>query len=803
MTERDLENLSKLPVPAPRTEAKRAALAAAMTAFDQATPSALPAGSPLGESEAQTKDSLPAGSPLGEPEAQIKNSSQGNVVPLGQTETPSKKRSFPMRLLSRLNSKQNMALAASVAALMIAAPYALHQIRGDLNQTFTQVSTELQTANGGRSYDVPSAPPLDARTRGDASVRVTPATPAPAERKVLDGLVEGYASTPQEPASADAPAAKPAELTSKQVTIARLGDESAREQRAAAAPPAPAAEDSARYAQGGRVVIQGDQSFNASGVNRIEIGPSTIGGASQFEFKSDGGVTVTNPDAKKKAEGAQAWMGGEADADLKTVQQIQEENRDHFEATPVNPVKQVANEPVSTFSIDVDTASYAFVRRALNAGRLPPKDAVRVEEMINYFPYAYPAPETAETPFKPSVTVVASPWNPRNKLVHVAIKGYDLKSAERPRANLVFLLDVSGSMGPQDRLPLVKNAFRLLLDQLKPDDTVGIVTYASGSGIALEPTRVADKGKILSAIDALGAGGSTAGAAGIADAYRLAEAGFDRSAVNRVILATDGDFNVGITNQDELKGFIERKRQSGIFLSILGVGQGNHNDALMQTLAQNGNGTAAYVDTLSEARKVLVDESSSTLFTIAKDVKIQIEWNPQAVSEYRLIGYETRNLRREDFNNDRVDAGDIGSGHTVTAIYEVTPVGAPKMIDDLRYGAPQPATVTAPRSASEVAANSELGFLKLRYKRPREETSQLVSLPITNAERTHLDAAPADVRFSIAAAAFGQMLKGEPYTQGYSYDDVLALAQGARGDDPFGYRAEFLNLVRLAKSARP
>ncbi len=301
-------------------------------------------------------------------------------------------------------------------------------------------------------------------------------------------------------------------------------------------------------------------------------------------------------------------------------------------------------EPVSTFSIDVDTASYAFVRRALNAGQLPPKDAVRVEEMINYFPYSYPGPESAETPFKPTVSVFQSPWNKTNKLVHVAIKGYDLKSTERPRANLVFLMDVSGSMGPADRLPLVKNAFRLLVDQLKPDDTVGIVTYASGSGIALEPTKVAEKSKILAAIDRLGAGGSTAGAAGIADAYRLAEAAFDQKAVNRVILATDGDFNVGITDQSELKGFIERKRQSGIFLSILGVGQGNHNDALMQTLAQNGNGTAAYVDTLTEARKVLVDESSSTLFTIAKDVKLQIEWNPAQVAEYRLIGYETRTL---------------------------------------------------------------------------------------------------------------------------------------------------------------
>jgi Ca-activated chloride channel family protein len=496
-------------------------------------------------------------------------------------------------------------------------------------------------------------------------------------------------------------------------------------------------------------------------------------------------------------------MGGEKDADARVTPQLEDlENRDKFEAKEINPVKQVASEPVSTFSIDVDTASYSFMRRALNAGHLPPKDAVRVEELINYFPYSYPAPETAEVPFKPTVTVFPSPWNTNNKLVHVAIKGYDLKSAERPRANLVFLMDISGSMAGPDRLPLVKNAFRLLVDQLQPDDTIGIVTYASGSGIALEPTKVSDKAKILSAIDALGAGGSTAGAAGIADAYRLAEAGFDKSGVNRIILATDGDFNVGITDRDELKSFIERKRQSGIFLSILGVGQGNHNDALMQTLAQNGNGTAAYVDTLNEARKVLVDEASSTLFTIAKDVKVQIEWNPQAVSEYRLIGYETRNLKREDFNNDRVDAGDVGSGHTVTAIYEVTPVGAPKLVDDLRYAA-KPAAVEADKPKAETATNAnELGFLKLRYKRPKEDVSNLVELPITNSA-TALGGASTDVRFSTAVAAFGQLLKGEPYTQSYSFDDVLTLAQSARGDDPFGYRAEFLNLLRLAKSARP
>ena len=397
-----------------------------------------------------------------------------------------------------------------------------------------------------------------------------------------------------------------------------------------------------------------------------------------------------------------------------------------------------------------------------------------------------------------------SPWNANNKLVHVAIKGYELKSAERPRANLVLLVDVSGSMSPADRLPLVKNAFAMLLDQLKPDDTIAIVTYASGSGIALEPTKASEKNKILSALDHLQSGGSTAGARGIQDAYRLAEAGFDKAAVNRIILATDGDFNVGVTNQDELKGLIERKRQSGIFLSILGVGQGNHNDALMQTLAQNGNGTAAYVDTLNEARKVLVDEASSTLFTIAKDVKVQIEWNPERVAEYRLIGYETRALKREDFNNDKVDAGDIGSGHTVTAIYEVTPVGALLQADALRYGKQaQPVEATPPRAVPD-AKSGELGFLKLRYKRPTEDASQLVTLAISEpATKASLAEVPAEARFSVAVAGFGQLLKGSTFTQSFSYDDVIALAQPARGDDPFGYRAEFLNLVRLAKSARP
>ena len=470
--------------------------------------------------------------------------------------------------------------------------------------------------------------------------------------------------------------------------------------------------------------------------------------------------------------------------------------RDQFEAVDESPVKQVLKEPVSTFSADVDTASYAFVRRMLMRGTLPQKNAVRVEEMINYFDYDYPLPTTREQPFQPTVTVTPSPWKDGNKLIHIGIKGYDIEPAEKPRSNLVFLLDVSGSMNARDKLPLMVNSMKLLLDSLNPDDTVAIAVYAGAAGTVLEPTPVAEKQKILAALDNLRAGGSTAGAAGIRNAYALAEGNFDKDAVNRVILATDGDFNVGITNREELKGFIERKRKSGIFLSVLGFGQGNLNDALMQKLAQNGNGVAAHIDTLNEARKVLVDEATGMLFPIAKDVKIQVEFNPKTVSEYRLIGYETRALKREDFRNDKVDAGDIGAGHTVTAIYEITPVdGGTPLVGQSRYGSPQ--------TASGGDFGSEYGFLKIRYKLPTESTSKLITAPIPVAGdggRTPSTVAR-EARWASAVAAFGQLLRGGTYTGDFTYADIAELARGAKGEDPFGYRAEFVNLVRIAKSA--
>lgn len=464
------------------------------------------------------------------------------------------------------------------------------------------------------------------------------------------------------------------------------------------------------------------------------------------------------------------------------------ENSDNFQQFETNPVRSVTEEPVSTFSIDVDTASYSFVRRQLNQGVLPSKAAVRLEELVNYFPYDYPTPENLDTPFLPTVSVMPSPWNPTNRLVHIGIKGYELPDTKNTRSNLVFLLDVSGSMSQPDKLPLVKQSMSLLLSQLHPEDTVAIVVYAGAAGTILEPTPVAEKQKILSAMNRLSAGGSTAGAAGIKLAYQLAESSFVEGGVNRVFLATDGDFNVGMTNQDDLKGFIERKRDSGIYLSILGFGQGNYQDALMQQLAQNGNGIAAYIDTLAEAQKVLVEEAQSQLFPIANDVKIQVEFNPATVSEYRLLGYETRSLKREDFNNDTVDAGEIGAGHSVTAIYEITPRGNDGLLGESRYES---------KSAGSTSGN-EYGFLKIRYKKPGEKTSQLISQPISVA----LNPGTEDTRFAVAVAGFAQLLKDGRYTGQWNLEDALQLALDNKGQDIYGYRAEFTQLIRKAMVAQ-
>ncbi|WP_170559506.1 vWA domain-containing protein [Ruegeria atlantica] len=450
-----------------------------------------------------------------------------------------------------------------------------------------------------------------------------------------------------------------------------------------------------------------------------------------------------------------------------------------------NPLKVTNEEPVSTFSIDVDTASYSIVRSSLMRGQLPPKDAVRVEEMVNYFPYSYPAPE-GDAPFRPTITVTPTPWNEGTQLVHIGIQGALPQIVDRPPLNLVFLVDTSGSMQDASKLPLLKQSFRLMLSELRAEDEVSIVTYAGSAGQVLEPTSAAEHDKILGALDQLEAGGSTAGQAGLQQAYFVAEGMGADGEVTRVVLATDGDFNVGLSDPDALKDFIARKRDSGTFLSVLGFGRGNLDDATMQALAQNGNGQAAYIDTLSEAQKVLVDQLTGALFPIANDVKIQVEFNPAQIAEYRLIGYETRALRREDFANDKVDAGDIGAGHSVTAIYEVTPVGSDAILNDpLRYSA-QPV-----RDGSD-----EIGFFKLRYKLPGSEKSQLIEQPILSTQGEPTD----DVRFSYAIAGFGQLLRGADYLGRWSYEDAIKLANAARGEDPFGYRAEAVTLMRLAQT---
>ncbi len=456
-----------------------------------------------------------------------------------------------------------------------------------------------------------------------------------------------------------------------------------------------------------------------------------------------------------------------------------------FANAAANPVKVVNEDPVSTFSIDVDTASYSLIRSSLQNGHMPPPDAVRIEEIINYFPYDYAGPETDEAPFRPTVTVMGTPWNAGTQLVHIGLQGRLPAMVDRPPLNLVFLIDTSGSMGQANKLPLLKQSFRLMLDNLRPTDQVAIVEYAGSAGQVLAPTAASDRTTILQAIQTLGAGGSTNGQGGLEQAYAVAAGMAKDGEVSRVILATDGDFNVGINNPDALKDYIAEQRDSGTYLSVLGFGRGNLDDATMQALAQNGNGIASFIDTLSEAQKVLVDQLTGALFPIAGDVKVQIEFNPAAVAEYRLIGYETRALRREDFNNDAVDAGDLGAGHSVTAIYEVTPVGSDAVLNDpLRY------------QAADVGGDAgELGFLKLRYKEPGQDVSKLSEVPISQGP-----VANSDAQFATAIAGFGQLLRGSDYLGDWDYEQAIDLANANRGKDIFGYRTQAVQLMRLAQN---
>jgi Ca-activated chloride channel family protein len=476
------------------------------------------------------------------------------------------------------------------------------------------------------------------------------------------------------------------------------------------------------------------------------------------------------------------------------IQPIIPGESENYIATADSPVKQAALEQFSTFSIDVDTGAYSNVRRFLMNGQMPPRDAVRVEEMINYFSYDYPGPEAGGDPFRVTTAVERTPWNAETYLLHVGIKGFEPPAAERPAANLVFLVDVSGSMADADKLPLLKAGMKILADRLRDDDTVTIVVYAGAAGLVLEPTAGKDKAKIKAALDNLEAGGSTAGGEGLALAYAKAKEARINGGINRIILATDGDFNVGVTDIGQLKAMVEDARKSGVSLTTLGFGEGNYNDALMEQIADVGNGNYGYVDSLKEAKRLLSDQLSGTIQTIAKDVKIQIEFNPAVVAEYRLIGYENRALQREDFNNDRKDAGEIGAGHTVTAIYEIALKGSKGLlVDPLRYGNVEHGGKPNPDA-------SEFAFLRLRYKAPDGDVSKLIETPLPVSVLKEPGEAPADARFAVAVAAFGQKLRGGDYIGAFGYDQIAEAARTARGGDSDGYRAEFIDLVEMAKA---
>ena len=470
-------------------------------------------------------------------------------------------------------------------------------------------------------------------------------------------------------------------------------------------------------------------------------------------------------------------------------------NTETYDLISDNPFIRVAQDSLATFSIDVDTASYTNIRRFLSMNQLPPRDSVRIEEMINYFSYDYPPP-SGRHPIGAYTEVAAAPWKPDHRLVRIGIKGKDIDMDKRPPSNLVFLVDVSGSMATPEKLPMLKSAMKLMIEKLGEGDHVAIVTYAGASGVHLRSTSGDKKELINSAIDSLNSGGSTNGGAGILLAYETATSNFIRGGTNRVILATDGDFNVGITNQGDLIRLIEERAKSGVFLSVLGFGMGNYKDSTLEKLADKGNGNYAYIDTMNEARKVLVEQMSGTLLTVAKDVKIQVEFNPAEVNAYRLIGYENRALRHEDFNDDKKDAGDMGAGQTVTALFEVVPRGVEVQIsavDQLKY---QERALDTRR-----AANGEILNVRIRYKDPDGDTSQLMETPVID-RRTAFNNASADFRFAAAVASFGMVLRDSPHKGQSTMDSVIEIAEKSRAADKNGYRDEFVQLVRKARALK-
>jgi len=503
---------------------------------------------------------------------------------------------------------------------------------------------------------------------------------------------------------------------------------------------------------------------------------------------------VQKMEAKKMGTISQDGIDDNAVLDQKPPEADKAFNTEDYDNIVENKFLASVQNPLSTFSIDVDEAAYSNIRRYLNEGSLPPAGAVRIEEMINYFDYSYPQP-TGSDPFTVNTEMAPCPWNPQHRLVHIGLQGKEIATNNLPSSNLVFLIDVSGSMDESNKLPLVKSSLKLLTDQLRENDKVAIVVYAGNAGLVLSSINGTNKEKIKDAIDNLSAGGSTAGGEGIQLAYKIAQQNFIRGGNNRIILCTDGDFNVGASSDDDLVRMIEQERKGGVFLSVLGFGMGNYKDNKMQQLADKGNGNHAYIDNINEAKKVLVNEFGSTLFTIAKDVKIQVEFNPANVQAYRLIGYENRVIANEDFNDDLKDAGELGSGHTVTALYEIIPAGITdnftKMVDSLKYQ----------RNDRRIASgnSNEIMTIKLRYKKPDDNVSMLMVHTLTGKE-IQLENTSDNFRFAAAVAEFGMLLRASSFKQESSYQQVTNLAKSAQGKDANGYRAEFVKLVDAAHS---
>lgn len=667
------------------------------------------------------------------------------------------------------------------------------------------------------------------RYGGAPAVATQPAvTPDPAARHNLESSAAPAAAPLTAPAAAPGPTPAP----KIQVRAARGGDPTAMDPASpapggVASSPLPATASASAQTSRSRAVGAGPGAVRSDPAPMTPVpGPMAGGGSPSTPVSSarravsaaelDAAPALANAPASTGSElmkryGVPAGGAGAIEArqaspvrELREQGELREElvrgvrpalppTSETYRAVVENPFRTVLEARLSTFGLDVDTASYANVRRFLREGVVPPANAVRVEEMINYFPYTHP-PVQGDHPVAAQVDVAEAPWKPGNQLVRVAIKARDVPRAERPAANLVFLVDVSGSMEPENKLPLVKRALRMVVDRMTARDSVAIVTYAGDAGIALKPSNGAEKQPLFAAVDALKAGGSTHGSAGIRLAYALARTNLVRDGVNRVILCTDGDFNVGVTSQAELLDLIAAEARDGVALTVLGFGMGNYNDATTEILANRGNGTYAYIDSFREAQKVLSAELESTLVTVAKDVKLQVEFNPARVASWRLIGYENRLLADRDFNDDTKDAGDVGAGHTVTALYEIVPVGGGGPgVDPLRY--------QAPPAPAGVAHPDEMLYVKIRYKSPGSDTSRLFSLAVKG-DAVAWGAAPADFRFAAAVAGFGMLLRDSAHRGAWTLEDVLRAAEAALGEDREGYRAEFVDLVRRARELR-